>query len=98
MRLRCVVLSGALVAVASVTMAGQAPRTAGGAAAPTTSYTPPRTAWGDPDLQGQRRTVFSGFGTPLERPEQYAGREFLTDAREEERLGSRWQAGEPGVP
>ena len=36
-----------------------------------------RTAWGDPDLQG-----IWGAGyilTPLERPEQFEGREFLTD-------------------
>ena len=36
----------------------------------------PRTSWGDPDLQG----VWShGTVTPLERPEEHAGREFLTD-------------------
>lgn len=36
----------------------------------------PRTAWGDPDLQGvwDFRTI-----TPLERPEVYGDREFLTD-------------------
>ena len=37
----------------------------------------PRTPWGDPDLQG-----IWGAGyilTPLERPDQYEGREFLTD-------------------
>jgi hypothetical protein len=37
------------------------------------SWTPPRTAWGDPDLQG----VYSNddeTGTPLERPMEFAGR------------------------
>ncbi len=35
-----------------------------------------RTAWGDPDLQG----VWNhGTATPLQRPEEYAGREFLTE-------------------
>lgn len=35
-----------------------------------------RTAWGDPDLQG----IWNhGTITPLERPEKYAGREFLTE-------------------
>src|SRR5262245_7593781 len=36
----------------------------------------PRTAWGDPDLQGvwNSKTL-----TPLERAAKYAGREFLTD-------------------
>ena len=35
----------------------------------------PRTAWGDPDLQGvwDYRTV-----TPMERPEEFEGQEFLT--------------------
>ena len=36
----------------------------------------PRTPWGDPDLQG----IWShGTATPLERPDEYAGRAFLTD-------------------
>jgi hypothetical protein len=34
------------------------------------------TAWGDPDLQGIWTDVYE---TPLQRPAQYAGREFLTD-------------------
>ena len=42
------------------------------------SWEAPRTAWGDPDLQGtwplQHLT-----GTPLQRPEQYGERRFLTD-------------------
>jgi hypothetical protein len=38
-------------------------------------WTAPRTAWGDPDLEGiwSYATI-----TPLERPDRYAGREFLT--------------------
>ncbi len=36
----------------------------------------PRTPWGDPDLQGLWN---HGTITPLERPEEYAGREFLTE-------------------
>jgi hypothetical protein len=42
------------------------------------AYTQPKTAWGEPDLQG----VWGGRSltvTPLERPEQHAGKEFLTD-------------------
>src|SRR4029079_13512067 len=36
----------------------------------------PRTAWGDPDLTG----IWTGSTiTPLERPDQFAGREFLTE-------------------
>ena len=39
-------------------------------------WTPPRTPWGDPDLQGtwDYKTI-----TPLERPLAMAGRQFLTD-------------------
>ena len=39
-------------------------------------WTPPRTPWGAPDLQGIWNSKNS---TPLERPEEYADREFLTD-------------------
>ena len=64
----------ASVVVVSATLAGQAP-------------TPPRTAWGTPDLQGvwDFRTL-----TPLERPKELAGKPFLTAAEaavfEERRL------------
>jgi hypothetical protein len=39
----------------------------------TATWTPPRTPWGDPDLQGNYTNVYED-GTPLERPEQFAGR------------------------
>src|SRR5499427_3641937 len=40
------------------------------------TYTPPKTAWGEPDLQGlyTNKTI-----TPLERPAQFAGEAELTD-------------------
>ena len=42
----------------------------------TGSWTPAQTPWGDPDLQG----IWNGkTQTPLQRPEEYAAREFLTD-------------------
>ena len=45
------------------------------AATRTGSWTAPRTPWGDPDLQG----VFtSATYTPLERPPEFAGKEFFT--------------------
>src|SRR6476660_4437042 len=70
----------AAIAVASMTatpVAGQAPAAAKArTAAPAKAYTPPRTADGHPDLQGvwDFRNVI-----PLERPSQFAGKEFLTD-------------------
>jgi len=42
-------------------------------AAPSTPYSAPRTPWGDPDLQGNYTNVYEN-GTPLERPDQFAGR------------------------
>ena len=46
------------------------------AQAPTKAYAPPKTAWGDADLQG----IFTNATvTPLERPTEFAGKEFLTD-------------------
>jgi hypothetical protein len=49
------------------------------------SWTPPRTSWGQPDLQGSW-TSDSVHGVPRERPEQFAGRAFLTDAEYAERV------------
>ena len=47
------------------------------AAAQTSSTTePPRTVWGDPDLQGV--WDYSSI-TPMQRPREYADREFLTE-------------------
>ena len=40
------------------------------------NWTPPKTPWGDPDLQGMWD---SRTGVPLERPAQFANREFMTE-------------------
>lgn len=53
---------------------GQGRNTAPAAAA-ATGWTAPRTAWGDPDLQGVWRNETA---IPFERPAQYAGRATLT--------------------
>jgi len=76
MRLRFLTLMGALAAVAAVLslapvlVAGQAP-------AATSQAGAAKTSWGDPDLQGIWR---EDLQTPLERDPKFAGREFLTDA------------------
>ena len=43
------------------------------------AYTPPRTPWGDPDLQGIWPSTHM-VNVPLERPEKYGTRQALTDA------------------
>ena len=48
------------------------------AAAARAAWTPPRTPWGDPDLQGYYFN-HSGY-TPLERPRELAGKPFYTEA------------------
>jgi hypothetical protein len=63
-----------------VTASGQSPSAAGAKG----SYSPPKTSWGDPDLQG----VWPGtdmVGVPFERPEQFGTRLYLTDAELKER-------------
>ena len=60
-----------VVTLLGVTPAGQAP--ADGADA----FTPPRTPWGDADLQGIWSPGY--ILTPLERPDEFAGQEYLTD-------------------
>ncbi|HEY7186695.1 MAG TPA: hypothetical protein VH436_09110 [Vicinamibacterales bacterium] len=42
-------------------------------------YTPPRTPWGDPDLQGIWPST-DMVGVPFERPDQFGTRLFLTEA------------------
>jgi hypothetical protein len=72
-------LAALIVAVAcsGVSIVGQAPA----AKAPTSpakkAWTPPRTAWGEPDLQGKWSYATI---TPLERPVTLADRETLSDA------------------
>jgi hypothetical protein len=57
--------------------AQQAPESTAKAPARARSWTPPRTPWGEPDLQGvfSNRTI-----TPFERPDEFAGKAILTDA------------------
>jgi hypothetical protein len=70
----------AIVWLAPVPIGGQAenPEKAKTTAAVRTAktWTPPRTAWGDPDLQA---VWWNNSATPLERPKELAGRQFLTD-------------------
>ena len=51
-------------------------------AVPLSGQTAPRTPWGDPDIQGTYTNTYEN-GTPLERPDQFAGRK-LEDVKGEE--------------
>lgn len=62
-----IAISGALGAV----LVAQAPRATTGVA--TTAWVPPVTPWGEPDLQGSYTNKYE-YGTPFERPEEFAGR------------------------
>src|SRR5262245_139309 len=71
-------MAAAIVAVslAPVAVAGQGPatpRTAPAQGSAAKRWTQPRTAWGDPDLQGYF-TDRSELGTPFERPAEFEGR------------------------
>ena len=70
---------------ASIPAAAQSSANARPAAktAPAKTYTPPKTPWGDPDLQG----IWPGnVGTPLQRPVALGDRSTLTDAEFAKRL------------
>ena len=75
MRFRFVVAIATAVFASGASMVAQR----GGGADPAVAgtQTVPRTPWGAPDLTGIWKTQTL---TPLERPAQFAGREFLTDA------------------
>jgi len=72
---RYLILLG-LACLAAVSMGGQTPAASTKAAGVANAGTPPRTPWGDPDLQG---TWFVATEVPLERSAANAGKEFLTD-------------------
>jgi hypothetical protein len=64
---------------------GSAPASAKAAVAPKAAWTPPRTPWGDPDIEGTwPGTDF--VGVPLQRPRNLGTRNELTDAEFAARL------------
>jgi hypothetical protein len=66
----------AVIAAASFSVAWQAPPSAPKAKTAAKPFTPPKTPWGDPDLQG----LWPGsLNIPLQRPESFGERNTLTD-------------------
>src|SRR5688572_1939562 len=71
--------------LAAVPASAQSAKAPGAAVKPAEKkWTAPRTPWGDPDLQGSYSNL-SENGTPLERPDEFAGRR-LEDIKGEELL------------
>jgi len=67
-----------VVASVSATLAAQSPAPKASAPkAPAKAYTPPKTPWGDPDIQGNYTNKYEQ-GTPFERPADFDGKK-LTD-------------------
>jgi hypothetical protein len=64
-------LAGAIVVASAGAGAGQEPPTR--PKTPAARFIPPRTPWGDPDLQGNYTNKYEA-NTPLERPDEFAGR------------------------
>ena len=69
-----------IVGLMSVPVAGQSTKTAA-------AWKAPRTSWGDPDIQGNFTNLWE-TGTPLERPDQFAGRR-LEDIKGQELIDLR---------
>src|SRR5262249_40083661 len=65
----------------AVSVAGQAPARSAGTGSTNARWTVPRTAEGQPDLQG---VWANNSVTPLERPEAFKGRATMTDAEVEQ--------------
>jgi hypothetical protein len=63
----------AVVSVASISAAGQAPAKTTGPSTSSKPYSPPKTPWGDPDIQGNYTNKYEQ-GTPFERPAELEGK------------------------
>ena len=86
MTTRLVALAGTISALVAVGFASLAAQNTTRASA----YAPPRTAWGDPDLQGVY-TNSNEYATPLERPKEFEGKR-LSDLSADEIARVRQQA------
>src|SRR4029453_785298 len=78
---------GTLVAalMAAHALAGQAPASNPSTTAAAKPWTPPKTPWGHPDLQGVW-TSDAAWGIPLQRPDQFDGRAELTDEEYKQKI------------
>jgi len=89
--LGCAAALALAATVQAAAAADQAPAKAKPASKSAQAYAPPKTPWGDPDLQGTWPLDELGR-TPLQRPAQYGDRLYLTDEEFNKALASA-QAG-----
>jgi hypothetical protein len=87
MTTRLVALAATVSALVALGLASLAAQSVGRGAS---AYSPPRTAWGDPDLQGVY-TNSNEYATPLERPKEFEGK-ALKDLSADEIARVRQQA------
>jgi hypothetical protein len=86
----CAMTMAILAGLASTPVSGQSSR--GEVPDARETWTPPRTPWGDPDLQGNLTNLYE-VNTPLERPDEFAGRN-VWDIKGDELLALRRRAQE----
>ena len=91
--MRCRIL--AVTALLAALMGGMslASRSVAAQQSTTATWTAPRTAWGDPDLQG--KWTNANTGTPLERRVEFGDREFLTDEELADKVAAAAETVEP---
>jgi len=90
MRKRLNGLACAFILTLGGVVAAQSPASVETPAAKQPGFTPPRTPWGDPDLQG----IWPGtemVGVPLQRPAQFGTRNVLTDQEFQARVAQAKQ-------
>src|SRR5215470_13330120 len=73
-----IVCSTPEISLAQQRQANPAPQARAGTPATRATYTPPKTPWGEPDLQGMW-PLNHLINTPFQRPEKYGERRLMTD-------------------
>src|SRR5687767_9060872 len=68
---RAVIVGIAVAGTLGTVLVAQTPRATSGVVA--AAWVPPVTPWGEPDLQGSYTNKYE-YGTPFERPPEFAGR------------------------
>jgi hypothetical protein len=87
----------AVAAIAAASLAAQAPASIAATYTVKSTYTPPKTPWGHPDLQGTY-TNKDESGVPLERPNQLPAQEQLSESEFRKIVGDRLAQAREAAP